>query len=213
MTYYNRNILASSIICKNNTNTYNLRIGSNNGYSFPNIAGGTGQILTISNGNLIFSSPSGSTNVMINSIISDVKLSGTGGGTPGTPTTDWFERDINTIIGNGNYTSYISLNSNHITLQAGTYKIGITSMFHDSHQTKLRLKNITDTTFIYGISVFNQNTSTYPVTLNTIITIPSAKVYSLEYRTSVSNSNGLGIPSSFAGISEIYTDINISLIN
>ena len=143
--------------------------------------------------------------------LSDVKANGTDGGTP--TASAYNTRILNTIDDpNGIITS---LASNQFTLSAGQYSIKASSLSYASGSTRLRIRNITDsTTPILGITNYNRATVIigYESSLEGNLIITSSKVFELQhYFAAASSGNGFGIAAGI-GESEVYTQIRITKI-
>lgn len=143
--------------------------------------------------------------------VSDVKTAGTAGGTF---TSGSFQtRTLQTLTGD---TSFITLSSNQITLQPGTYQIyAIAPAFEvDRHQAKLRdITNSSDA--IIGSSSYSSASGQGDMasTIMGTITISATTTYEVQHRCGATEAtNGFGIESNF-GISEVYTKIRIDRIN
>ncbi|MEP3857280.1 MAG: hypothetical protein ABJM39_09585 [Porticoccus sp.] len=127
-------------------------------------------------------------------ILTDTKTAGTDGGTA-TSGTD-ITRDINTV--NHDPDSIVSLSSNQVTLQAGTYKIDASAPSYDARAHSAWLYNVTDSVIPSGgegsvefcdPGSFIQSRSF----ISCVLTIPSAKVFEIRHRVSQTKTgNGLG---------------------
>lgn len=141
--------------------------------------------------------------------VEDQKASGTAGGN-GT-TAAWTTRILNTSL--TNEITSASLASNQITLPAGTYFVNAWSIFDSTTFTKLRLRNITDsTTARIGASLLSGNggTTSGQALLNGRFTLAGTKVLELQYYISsvASGINSLGPPVT-SGEVEIYSSAMI----
>lgn len=84
--------------------------------------------------------------------ISDSKTPGTNGGTF---TKDiWTTRDLNNIDLN---VAFLSLNSNIITIDPGVYVINVRAPSCNVQSSQIRLRNITNTTYILGSNSYSSN--------------------------------------------------------
>jgi len=146
--------------------------------------------------------------------VKDEKVSGSQGGT--FTSGAWRTRDLNTLTGN---TDFISLSSNQITLEAGTYIIeGRAPSFRVDHN-KTRLRNITDgSTEIVGTTARTENgvgtgnDESFSF-IEGIITITSQKIFELQHQCATTNNTiGFGSASGFSEI-ETYTTIKITKIS
>jgi hypothetical protein len=142
--------------------------------------------------------------------VRDEKTSGTAGGTSTAAT--WHTRVLNTVL--TNEITGASLASNQITLAAGTYFIQARAPSHQGSETKLRLRNITDTaTELVGGSHWNNTADGQEwAMMQGRFTIAASKVFELQhYITTASASNGLGINSTTGEI-EVYAEVLIELV-
>lgn len=142
-------------------------------------------------------------------VMSDAKSSGTEGGT--FTYNAWRTRVLNTLIKYPSGASHISLSSNQITIQSGTYSIYAKLPAVDTNSNKSRLQNITDnTTTIIGTPAYNQASN---ITTSSFIegtfTIASTKVFEIQHRTAqTTNVYGFGRAVGF-GENEIYALVSI----
>jgi len=144
--------------------------------------------------------------------ISDVKTSGTNGGTA---TSGSFQtRDLNTVSGS---CSFLSLSSNQITLESGSYDVDCraTSQYVARNQAKLR--NITDSTDpILGTSAYagpapvGDDTISYSFVLGNV-NISDSKTFELQHRVeTTAATNGWGIQNGFGD--EVYSQCKITKV-
>ena len=143
--------------------------------------------------------------------ISEQQTSGTAGGS--TVATTWTTRVLNTIVDNTGIVT--SLASNQFTLPAGTYRCSGSAPFYLSNNSKIRLRNITDSiTAVNGDSVAGNITGGIG-TKNNIdgeFTITSPKVFALQYYTLAAQAtNGLG-QGVTSGENELYSQLAITKI-
>jgi len=144
-------------------------------------------------------------------VVSDIKSATTDGGesTSGT----WHTRVLNT---KSETNSFITLSSNRITLDVGTYQISASAPCYKGNQHQLKLVNITgNTTAILGQSAYAS--SLYNVQNNAIlegiITPGASTTYELQhYITNGVLVDGLGRSVS-SGESEVYTVVKIYKLN
>ncbi len=140
-------------------------------------------------------------------VFSDTKTLGTVGGTA--TINVWTTRILNTT----NITSgaEVTLSSNQLTIGGGSWIVDITSIFHNTDETKLRFRNITDSVTVLSslnITVTNNNF----ITLSIPLTISSPKIYEIQYYVSATNANtDLGFPSGID--SEVYTYIKLTKLS
>ena len=140
--------------------------------------------------------------------VKDLKASSSPGGT--FTSGSWQTRDLNTLEGD---TTFISLSSNQITLQAGTYDIDSScrvSGITNAHQARFR--NITDsTTEIVGSSAHSGGGDDQSESFcNGVITITSTKTFELQHRCATTVTTvGFGRSNGF-GEGELYSQIKIT---
>lgn len=140
-------------------------------------------------------------------IITDQKLRGTNGGSY-TSSSGFVQRKLNNILTNAS--SKVSLGTDEFTLQAGFYYIDVHAPCRDIRSNRIRLFNVTDSTYIYGQNHYADKESV--AILLTVVTIESAKVYRIEHRGSANKtSDGLGVANGFD--TEIYTIVNIRVLS
>lgn len=142
-------------------------------------------------------------------LVKDVKANGTAGGTP--VAGSWIDRDLNTIEGS---VDFISVNTNQITLQPGTYEIEASAPVFSVDNARIRLQNVTDgTTDIIGTSNFERSASDFGVTHITLqgtIVLNSTKTFELQNWVENSPSNlGFGVSTTANSIDEVYTMVKI----
>ena len=136
--------------------------------------------------------------------ISDVKTSGTNGGTFNSGS--WQTRDINTE--DTDTENIASVSSNQITLPAGTYYCRISCSAYDVGRHKSRLQNITaSTTEIIGTSdftLYSSHTQTSSI-ITGMFTITLESIFEIQHRCESSKAtDGFGVACNF-GIDEVYT--------
>ena len=140
----------------------------------------------------------------------DQKTANTAGG--GFTSGAWQTRTLNTVQSDAN--SIVSLASNQITLQAGTYRVRAEVPAFNVAQHKARLRNVTDsTTTLVGISSYASDSGTVGTGTCSVIegkfTIAGAKAFEVQHQCAVTKAtNGFGVPSNFAEV-EIYTVVTI----
>ena len=145
--------------------------------------------------------------------VSDVKTSGTDGGT--FTSGAWRTRDLNTV--DINTITGASLSSNQITLPAGTYEIEWVSDVRgvDAHYS--RLFNITDsTTTVQGINGWAHTGGSAGGGQSPghgRFTIASSKVFQIQHRcVTTQTTDGFGSAVGVAGVSEKYTNVWITKV-
>jgi len=142
-------------------------------------------------------------------IFNETQASGTAGGvaTAGA----WVKRTLNTT--NLNDIVGASIAASVITLPAGSYFVQLYSPTRYTQGSKNRLRNTTDsTTPLLGISGYEAaGDSSIMLLAVGAFTIASAKSFELQqYATAALNANDLGVPTSIAGISEVYSTAQIT---
>ncbi len=140
--------------------------------------------------------------------ISDQKSTGTNGGT--FTAGAWQTRDLTVISA---IASTISLGSNQITLQPGTYTIQISAPAYKVGLHQVRLQNITDgSTIAYGSSAIANSSggATYSL-IETNILINKVTTLAIQHQCTVTEANdGFGIAGGFGD--EVYTTVKITNI-
>jgi hypothetical protein len=145
-------------------------------------------------------------------IISDIKSSGTNGGS--SVKNAWTIRDLNTITGN---TLLFSLQNNTFTIkEPGNYKISIKSVVNGCRNNQLRLYNNTDNSVAaYGLCSFASSGNTLSDSgndtslLDYILTISVPKTFEIQHICSKSvNKTGFGLAGGFG--EELYTIVIIN---
>lgn len=146
-------------------------------------------------------------------IIEEVTTGTNGDTTSGT----WTTRVLNTITSDDN-SIITSLSSNQFVLAAGTYVIQWSTYFNTTGDNQTRLKNVTDTTYMYGQSSWANLTNYYGAVNpsgNATFTISASKTFQLEY---IANSTGgtypyrLGWSQTNNGVDDVWTTVLISKI-
>lgn len=143
--------------------------------------------------------------------LSDVKASGTAGGTSAVGIQT---RTLNTIVDTTGIVT--SLSANQFTLPRGRYYIEAGAPALASNPVKTRIRNITDgTTALVGSAGYSNSAGNYTIERCPIageITITASKVFELQQYISVAlATNGLGIPTT-TGESEVYSIVKITKI-
>ena len=200
------------------TSTGNVGIGTTN----PNVAVNSTNTAKLAvgivtcnelyvNGTQITGSGSGGTTKV--AILSDVKSSGTAGGSFASGS--WIDRTLNTEVDPESFVTFSSSN-NYFALESGTYKINWSAPAYNTGEHKTQLVHANNTSFtsptnIQGTSEFDSsgiepNTQTRSFG-ETVVTITETTYFKLQHRCATNqNSNGLGIESNF-GVNEVYTQI------
>jgi hypothetical protein len=138
--------------------------------------------------------------------VSDVKNYNVNGGTF---TQDaWRTRDINTE--DSDASGICTIDSNQITLEAGTYICNITAYAFGVNHNIARLYNITDSEVtLTGLVTYCRTTTSYSHATHANImgkfTIASQKTFEVQhYCTTTKADAGMGIPHNVSGIDNIY---------
>ena len=125
-------------------------------------------------------------------------------------TGSYITRVLNTVI--SNTVTALTLNSNQITISAGTYKFEVITPLYDCGRSKARLRNITDSsTIALGTNAYSSSASALTYShLHTIFTSSSTKIIEVQqyFELNTSNQNG-GIASSFGDV-EVYARVIIT---
>lgn len=138
-------------------------------------------------------------------LLQDQKSSGTNGGQ--VTTTNWFQRDLNTIAHDD--TGVVVVTSNNFTLPAGSYEIFVSCPVRIDYRTRFRLHNVTDSVdVLYGASTSVANTAL--VTMQGKFTIASSTTFRIDQRFTGTDgdSYSLGYSTGF-GVPEIYTQVEL----
>ena len=135
--------------------------------------------------------------------LSNTQSSGTNGGTA--TSGSWLTLPVNTK--DRDASAICTLNTNQITLPAGTYRVKATQQFYDVGSCQIRLYNSTDSTIVStGSTGFAQQTTTASggvSQIDDIITIAAGKTLVFQYQvTTTEATNGLGLAASFG--SEVF---------
>lgn len=173
--------------------------------------GTTGQVLTVAGGVPTWATPASSGLSVTNNYlyVRDERTSGTSGGSTTSGATA--ARPLNTVV--VNTISGASLSSNQVTLPAGTYYIKGSGPANIAGQHKLRLRNVTDSTYVLEGPSNYSGVGTAGViqqTLATItgqITIAGTKVFELRHYVINGDTNGFGLAISQG--TEVYGELEI----
>jgi len=143
--------------------------------------------------------------------VQDQKASGSSGGTSAART--WNIRDLNAVL--TNEIPGASLDSNQITLPAGTYFITASAPCNRVDYHKLKLYNVTDSSDIL-IGTADYITSSYDIVTRSVVTgrftLAAQKTLELRHYTHGAKvDNGLGIATG-VGVVEVYSDVMIWMI-
>lgn len=141
-------------------------------------------------------------------VFNETQAAGTQGGS--STTAGWTKRTLNTTL--TNQISGCSISSSVITLPAGIYSILAFSPFMNATNTKLRLRNTSDsTTPLVGISNYSSTSTGTIAVLQGIFTITSSKNFEVQYLVSAAQATyGLGIAT--GSENEIYSTIFIQQV-
>jgi len=138
--------------------------------------------------------------------------SGTNGGAAAATT--WNTRSLNTVV--TNEITGASLASNKITLPAGTYDIDAMAFYRSTEMNQLAVYNETDAAFLfYGMNYYGQAAVSFSnvATIRRRFTLAATKEISIKHYTQgATDTSGLGLPVSIAGVSEIYVDVKITQV-
>jgi len=122
----------------------------------------------------------------------------------------WRTRDLNSLGGD---TSFITLSANEFTLSKGKYSIYAEAPAYKVDVHKARILNVTDAVDVLIGSSARTNASDAVTTESKIygeIEISTEKTFSLQHRSSdTQTGNGFGVPSSL-GVDEIYAQVKIT---
>lgn len=145
---------------------------------------------------------------LVSCSIKDIKPPGTNGGTF---TKDiWTTRDLNTIEG---VVSYLTLASNQVTIIPGSYSIRIQASACNVESHQIRLRNITEGSYILGTNAFASNGVMDMTILYENIIFTETTVFDIQHICSKTAIDiGFGRASGF-DVSEIYTTINIEKLD
>lgn len=137
--------------------------------------------------------------------VEDQKASGTAGGT--VTASAWTTRVLNTSV--TNEITSATLVANQITLPAGTYFIDAESIFFGTTGSKLRLRNITDSS-TSRVGVSSQANNSTSAALKGRFTLGGTKVLELQYFVTNNPASGaaLGLATTSAEL-EIYSTVMI----
>jgi hypothetical protein len=140
--------------------------------------------------------------------IKDMKLPGTNGGTFEKDT--WITRDLNVIEGN---VSFVTLSNNIVTIDIGTYIIDIKAPSCDAQSNQIRLRNITESTYILGTNAYSTSGLMTTSNLYDHFIFTEITEFDIQHICSAESKNiGLGRAVGY-GSNEIYTTIFIQKIN
>jgi len=137
--------------------------------------------------------------------LTDVKTSGTAGGTPAALV--WNTRDLNTKVVDG---IGITLASNQFTLPAGTYKIDATCTAVGGGISRSKLYSITAAAdVLVGETTYsNNNSANIQARTDGYFTITASTVFEMRHYVGV-NTGTLGVASNIAGYSETYSAVRL----
>lgn len=141
--------------------------------------------------------------------LSDVKASGTAGGTLTGAT--WNTRVLNT---EDDQSDFLTLSGNQFTLPTGEYIIEGTAPAYSVGNHKTRIRNITDaTTAIVGISASSATASTIEESRFVgRFTITASKVFEVQHWVATTGTtNGAGIQTT-SGENEVYSQLKITKV-
>ena len=143
-----------------------------------------------------------------NCTINDIKPTGSNGGTFNKDT--WTTRDLNNIDFN---VEFLSLNSNIITIDPGIYIINVKAPSCNVQSSQIRLRNITNNTFMLGSNSYSANNITTICNLLSRFEFTVQTQFDIQHICEKSINNiGFGRASGY-GTVEIYTQIFIEKIS
>jgi hypothetical protein len=192
------------------TGTFTIAAPNTNTDRTLTLPDGAGELLLANGDGSQLTGIGGGTSV---AIIEEVTTGTNGDTTNGT----WTTRVLNTITADDD-SIVTSLSSNQFVLEAGTYVIQWSTYFNTTGDNQTRLKNVTDTTYMYGQSSWANLTNYYGAVNpsgNATFTISAQKTFQLEY---IANSTGgtypyrLGWSQTDNGVDDIWTTVLISKI-
>ena len=125
--------------------------------------------------------------------------------------TTWTTKILNTTVFNNS--ANISLSSNQVTLQAGTYRINAYCSIY-FRKAKTRFYNVSDSTAdLIGTSVTasTSNQSTPNSIINGVVTVASAKTFALQTVSNAADGKG-GNPVNLLSTPEVYAQLEITKI-
>lgn len=170
--------------------------------------GSDAEVLTLASGLPSWDSAAGGGDTWELLHVRDEQSSGAAGGT--FTAGAWRTRTLNTSV--TNEISGASLSSNQITLPAGTYYITALAPGYRVQISKLKLRNISDSSDeIIGISNESKASSETQDTANLFgkFTTAGSKIFELQHRCSTTQAtDGFGRASSFSVV-EVYADVRI----
>lgn len=118
-------------------------------------------------------------------VIRDIKPFGTNGGTFNANT--WVTRTLNRIDG---YINFATLNAtNQFTLQPGTYTITIQAPACNVQSNRVRLRNLTQSTFTLGSTAYAANDSTTNGNVQGYYVLTTASVFDVQHICAVTSLN------------------------
>jgi hypothetical protein len=142
-------------------------------------------------------------------ILEDRKSSGTGGGTFNSG--DWRVRDLNTIVSDPD--GIVSLSSNQVTLDSGTYFVRAYMPAYNTIRNNGRLYDTTSSSVLLnGTSAFTNSSNTCEVLLAGRIILSVTSVLEFQHRCQTNTATiGFGVESGsqFTVDHEVFTRVEI----
>lgn len=138
--------------------------------------------------------------------IKDIKVNGLDGGT--FTSVAWQTRDLNTLEDPDSIVT--SLSSNQFTLPPGKYKVIVNAPAYSVNQHKAKIRNITDSSDIFGIGLRADNTSKVAniSKIYTTLNISESKVFEIQhYCQTTQSTNGFGQVDASVPGEETFTTI------
>ena len=145
-------------------------------------------------------------------LIKDVKPAGTNGGTFISNT--WVTRTLNTITG---LLNFATIANNQITLKPGTYTIRVTAPSCNVQSNRIRLRNITDSTYTVGSTLYSVSDSITYGDITAYLTVTYNSIFDIQHICALTVYNigfgrattGITIPSTQAtAVSTPSTQVN-----
>jgi hypothetical protein len=135
--------------------------------------------------------------------LKDVKSAGTNGGTLNANV--WSVRELNTSEGN---VDFCTLSSNQFTLSEGSYMITAKAPACDVQAHQIKLRNITESSEIMGLSNYSTGGVTTYTELNALLNIASANTFEIQHICSKTSAN-IGRGRSNGWGEEVYTLVTV----
>jgi hypothetical protein len=147
-------------------------------------------------------------------VLTETKSTGTPGGS--SVAASWIPRNLN-VIAIDSTVNWCTLGTGgQFTLKTGKYLITASAVGVGVGSHQLRLKNVTDVTYSYGMS--SLSSSLYPsnsglATFATYISVGAQRTFALEHYFEQTFTNfGMGVPTNVSGNTEIYATVVIQRV-